>query len=229
MAVIYFGGCSITMGTGFDSQQQDPRIYPNLVKTNDDQVINDAEGGSSNFKIFNKAAKAIIDNHADIYVVQWSAVHRHWVYPAPNKGIYLGSIPEKNEYKDFVLQYQSLNHDYPNLMNVIDYSRILVDIAQHHNAMIVFVNGMLWWKPDWDNEYMRGLLKGLTTTEKQDFIERLDNNIELLDADCWANIYKSIIEMQIDDAPLDNHPGPNTHKQIAQHITKTINTLRNKK
>lgn len=225
MDMIYFGGCSITMGAGFEQSQQDPRIYPNLVKGRN-QSINDAEGGSSNLKIFTKAAKAIVDDLADIYVIQWSAVHRHWVYPMPNQGIYIGSAIENNRYQDFVRQYQSLNHDYPNLMAVIDYSRILHALAESRHMMIIFVNGMLSWKQDWTDPYMQGLLEGLAQKEKQDFIERFKNNLELMDRDNWTNIYESIAEMQIDDAPLDHHPGPKTHEKIAAMIDKTIDKLR---
>lgn len=221
--IYYFGGCSITMGAGFDQIQQDPRIYPNLVSN---QNINDAEGGSSNLKIFTKAAKAIIDERADIYIVQWSAVHRHWVYPMPNQGIYIGSAIEDNEYQDFVKQYQSLNHDYPNLMAVIDYSRILYELVESRHAAIVFVNGMLSWKSEWSDHYMQGLLKGLPQEEQQDFVERFNNNLELINLDHWANIYESIMEMQIDDAPLDHHPGPETHEKIARRIIETLDKIR---
>ncbi len=225
--MIYFGGCSITQGAGFNQEKKDLRIYPNLVASHG-AVINDAEGGSSNLKIFTKAAKAIIDDQADVYVIQWSAVHRHWVYPAPDKGIYIGSVIEENNYSDFVKQYQMCNHDYPNLMAVIDYTRILYDMAQSHHATIVFVNGLLAWMPDWKDSYMSSLLEDLSKEEQQDFQQRFQNNFELMPADHWANIYMSIAEMQVDDAPLDNHPGPKTHQKIADLITETLDILRGK-
>lgn len=225
--MIYFGACSIIMGAGFDQVQQDLRIYPNLV-AHDCQVINDAEGGSSNLKIFTKAAKAIIDDKADIYVIQWSAVHRHWVYPAPDKGIYIGSPVGGTEHSDFIKNYQLLNHDYPNLMSVIDYTRILTDLAAAHHAIIVLVNGMLCWKKDWQDQYMRSLLDDLTVEQQQDFQQRFDNNFELMPLERWANIYMSIAEMKIDDAPLDDHPGPRTHQRIAELVTDTIDKLRDK-
>jgi hypothetical protein len=226
---IYATGCSITAGDGFPKGKQDPAIYLNLLAQNySAAMINDAEGGSSNLKIFTKAAKAIIDDRADIYVVQWSAAHRHWVYPAPNQGIYLGSTIEKNDHSDFVRQYQILNHDYPNLMTVMDYTRILYDMAQNRSAMIIFVNGLLSWKSDWNDHYMAGLLEDLPIKEQQDFRQRFQDNLELMPTDCWANIYMSIAEMQTDNAPLDNHPGPNTHQHIADLITITIDKLRAK-
>jgi hypothetical protein len=223
--MIYFGGCSITMGTGFHNTQQDPSIYPNIVAQDiNHMIINDAEGGSSNLKIFTKAAKAIIDDLADIYVVQWSAPHRHWLYPMPNQGIYIGSVFEENQYKNFVEQFQKYNHDYPNLMSVIDYCRIITELARLHSRGIVFVNGMLYWKPSWNDRYMEALLKDLDLTSQQDFQQRFDNNVELLDLSLWANPWISIAEMQQDNAPLDQHPGPLTHKKIADLVISVIDT-----
>lgn len=223
--MIYFGGCSITMGAGYVGEQQDPDIYPNIVGKNiNHDIINDAEGGSSNLKIFIKASKAIIDNRADIYVIQWSAPHRHWMYPAPDQGIYIGSTIETNHYAKFIEQFQKYNHDYPNLMAVIDYCRIITELAFARDRKVVFVNGILHWKPNWDNEYMKPLLEDLDPVSQKDFQERFNNNIELLRPDSWANLWTSIAEMQCDNAPLDHHPGPLTHKKIADLVTAVIDT-----
>ena len=223
--MIYFGGCSITIGAGYHKAQQDPNIYPNLVGTKlGHNVINDAEGGSSNLKIFTKAAKALVDDSADIYVIQWSAPHRHWLYPAPDQGIYIGSSSEDNQHKKFIEQFQRYNHDYPNLMSVIDYSRIIVELAQRKNKSIVFVNGMLRWKPDWNDGYMESLVEDLDPISRQDFQQRFNDNVELLDIARWANPWTSITEMQQDNAPLDQHPGALTHRKIADLITAVIDT-----
>lgn len=223
--MIYFGGCSITMGAGYVGVQQDPNIYPNVVGKNiNHDIVNDAEGGSSNLKIFTKVAKAIVDDRADIYVIQWSAPHRHWMYPAPDQGIYIGASAEDNCYKKFVEQFQKYNHDYPNLMSIIDYSRILLALAQGRSHSVIFVNGMLSWKPDWNDPYMKSLLENLDLKDQKDFQERFDNNVELLDLGTWANLWHSIMEMQEDDAPLDQHPGIKTHRKIADLITAMIDT-----
>ena len=223
--MIYFGGCSITMGAGFEKVQHDPDIYPNIVgRYFGYRLINDAEGGSSNLKIFTKAAKAIIDDRADIYVIQWSAPHRHWLYPAPDQGIYIGSESDDDRYREFVEQFQKYNHDYSNLMAVIDYSRILTELAVGRSRQMIFINGMLFWKPDWNDRYMKSLLEDLGSTDRLDFQNRFDNNIDLLDPKQWANMWLSIAEIQEDDAPLDAHPGPQTHKKIANLVTEVLDT-----
>ena len=211
--MMYVGGCSITQGAGFEKEKEDPRIYPNLIGNS---VINDAEGGSSNLKIFLKAATAIIDNLADVYIVQWSAVHRHWVYPAPDQGIYFGSMLDPNSPNNkLIAQYQLLNHDYGNIMQLIDFCRILQDQASSHNVKLLFVNGLVNWSNDinW--------MKELVSTAESDhdrFVEQMQNNMELVDWDLWVNPWNNMYAVRLDEAEDDLHPGPLTHKRIAEQL-----------
>jgi hypothetical protein len=232
MAMIYFGGCSITMGAGYPTQQQDPGIYSNLVATAmRSHADNQAEGGSSNHKIFLRTAKALLDRHHDAYFVQWSALHRHWVYPSPKQGFYIGSYTDNNiADRTFVAQYQLLNHDYSNIMNLIDYTRILQQMADDAGSDIWFVNGMVPWTEDMLTDtdpsvYAQSLYQGLTLAEIEDYSERLRNNLELVDWTQWINPWTSIADMQKDNAPLDTHPGPETHALIADMILEAINEI----
>ena len=227
--MIYFGGCSITMGAGFEGVQQDSRIYPNLIGNAD----NNAEGGSSNLKIFTRAAKALLDRRHDMYFVQWSALHRHWLYPSPKHGFYIGAYTDRNLVdQNFVAQYQLLNHDYSNIMSLIDYTRILQQMANDAGRDIWFINGMVPWTQDMltvdetPSEYALGLYQGLDDNEITDFSERLRNNLELVDWTQWINPWSSIRDMQEDDAPLDDHPGPRTHRKLADMIIERIDTQR---
>ena len=201
--MIYFGGCSITEGEGFSNKKQDLRIYPNLISTH---TINDADGGSSNLKIFLKAAKAIIDGLADHYVIQWSAVHRHWIYPTPDSGIYLADTGNKH-----AKWYQQRNHDYGNILQLIDFTRIL----QSYNVSIVFLNGLVDWSndPEWMKELVADANSG-----HDDFVKNLQNNIELVNWDLWVDPWNSIYSTKLDVAEDNLHPGPQTHKHIADQI-----------
>jgi len=225
---IYASGCSITEGTGFIGGKEDPAIYPNLLAQRySADVINDAEGGASNLKIFLRAAKAMIDLDADIFVIQWSAIHRHWMYPMPNQGVFVGTPTESTEHKKFVEQFQRLNHDYANLMTVIDFTRILQDQAREKNRRICFVNGLISWKSDLlhrkqESDYAQLLFDGLDKNERNDFADRLANNMELMNWNLWANSWETVYDFKSDDAPLDRHPGPRTHKKLAELIAQVI-------
>ena len=236
MAVIYFGGCSFSMGAGFDQEIDDHRIYPNIVGSElGYQVINEAEGGSSNLKIFIRAAKALIENVADIYVLQWSALHRHWLYPTPDSGLYLGGSWENTPNSDFIKRFQQLNHDYGNIMQLIDFCRIIYSMSQMLDRQVIFVNGLLPWTQDLlctdlpTSSYVEELLKDLAPEDRQEFKSRITNNLELLEWQSWANPWNSMWDMKIDDAPLDDHPGPETHKLIARNVVDAIRRTQCKK
>lgn len=224
---IYFGGCSITQGDGYPDQSLDPRIYPNLVSQHYGMICdNQAENGSSNLKIFMRAAKNLIPGEHDIYVIQWSSVQRHWLYPAPDRALYLSNAQETmGDDRDFEIEFQLRNHDYGNIMAVIDYSRILTRMAHSHGRNIVFVNGILHWTPDMldgtmSSEYAQLLLSGVGSR----YAEALKNNLELLDWSLWANPWDSVFATGVDRGPLGHHPGPLTHKNIADKITKVIDS-----
>jgi hypothetical protein len=209
----YFNGCSITQGAGFANEKLNSNIYPNLLATDH---INDASGGASNLKIFLHSSKAIIDNLADAYIVQWSALHRHWVYPAPDQGIYIGSMLDPGQTNsDFVAQYQLLNHDYGNIMQLIDFCRILQDQASSHQAKLIFVNGLV----DWSNsqDWMVKLVEDASSDHDR-FIETLQNNLELVDWNLWINPWNNMYDSRLDEADDGLHPGPLTHKHIADQI-----------
>jgi hypothetical protein len=224
--MIYFGGCSITQGSGFYNEKRDASIYPNIIaKQLTIPALNAAEGGSSNLKIFTAAAKAIMDQQAEIYIIQWSALHRHWLYPQPNQGFYIGSDVELPEYKQFVAQFQLLNHDYSNIMSVVDYTRLLTHMAQQSNAHVYFINGLLPWTEDLltgakESEYTQTLFKDVD--DPAPFKEQLKNNLELVDWSLWANPWTSINEMAVDLGPLGHHPGSETHSKIANMIINLI-------
>jgi len=218
MKTIYFSGCSITEGHGFENKSNDERIYPHLVcSSTNSKCINDAEGGSSNLKIFTKTAKAIVDEKADVYVVQWSALHRHWLYPKPDDALYIGSQKDS-----FTKQFQLRNHDYGNLLSVIDYTRILEYMCKKQQTRILFVNGLVTWSNNPLDEYYDNLTLGYNKHVKQQLIDQIFNNIDLVDMTLWINPWINVYESKVDDAPLDSHPGPKTHKLLADLIIEKL-------
>ena len=145
----------------------------------------------------------------------------------PNQGVFVGTPLESSEHKKFVEQFQRLNHDYTNLMTVIDFTRILQDLAREKNHHICFVNGLINWKSDLlyrkqESDYARSLFDGLTADETTDFADQLANNLELVDWSLWANTWNTVYDFKTDDAPLDQHPGPVTHKKLAELIAQVI-------
>jgi hypothetical protein len=96
---------------------------------------------------------------------------------------------------------------------------------------IWFINGMLPWTQDMltnqsPSAYAKTLFQDLDDDQTQDFSERLRNNLELIDWTQWINPWHSIVDFKLDHAPLDDHPGPATHRKIADMIYQRIDTSR---
>jgi hypothetical protein len=103
-------------------------------------------------------------------------------------------------------------------------------MADDASCDIWFVNGMLPWTEDMlsgseSSQYAQQLYQGLSEHEVQDFKQRLQNNLELIDWNQWINPWLSIPDMQIDNAPLDTHPGPGTHAKLAEMILDVIDNI----
>ena len=61
----------------------------------------------------------------------------------------------------------------------------------------------------------------------QEFRNRLTNNLELINWQLWANPWTSVRDMQQDNAPLDDHPGEQTHCEIADKIITVLEKINN--
>lgn len=245
---ICFNGCSITQGVGYPEEQRKNFVYPWLVSqaVNFD-LDNIAVGGSSNYQIFLRSAKAVISQKYKIVITQWSALNRLWLYPGPDTSFFVNdqnnhefnyrnihlSKSQKKHLQDTLL---ILNHDWKNIFDLIDYCLILEALAKEHTKLI-FVNGLLPWTSDLVVPVGNNLDSSLSdyTKEILDFDNRDDKEIVLLfqqlqtkfktlNQNLWVNLFDSIQQNVVDRAPLDNHPGPISQKMIAD---KVINYLKN--
>jgi hypothetical protein len=237
---VCFNGCSFTVGEGFDPQDRNC-IYDRLLskKFNFDRV-NIAKEGSSNYTIFMRTVEAISSNQYNIIFVQWSALNRIWLSPGPKcqyfvndglpefsyRNIHL-SLKEKQKFNDTLLL---LNHDYQNIFDLIDYCKILNQLALGR-TQLVFINGLVPWMSDLTVPLSQDLSTLLSTYSKEilDFDTRDDDEIrelfvELqhkfaeLDLSNWVNVFNSFNHNIVDCGPLGHHPGVQSHQWMADQI-----------
>ena len=50
------------------------------------------------------------------------------------------------------------------------------------------------------------------------FVVQMQNNMELVDWDLWIDPWNNMYEVRLDEAEDGLHPGPLTHKHIADQI-----------
>jgi hypothetical protein len=243
MTSVCFNGCSFTVGAGFPVEQRDLYIYDRLIskKFNFDRT-NIAVGGSSNYKIFLRSAAALSSGHFDIVFSQWSALNRIWLSPGPDseffsndkkipdfkyRNIYL-SPQKKQEFQNTLL---ILNHDYQNLLDLVDYCNILDSLAKLNNVKSVYINGLLPWQTDLIapltnnlecllSDYSKEILDFKNRDDKEIllFFTQLQKKIKLLNKKNWVNQFESMRFLSTDNGPEGHHPGIKSHQLMADLI-----------
>lgn len=238
-----FTGCSFTVGVGLEQEKLDVHNYCNLVSDHyRAEVKNLAAKDNSNYNIFMSALNELLHNSPDTLFVQWSGLNRLWLYPGPDTHLIVSQEAQRDyNYRDihytksqlqkFADQYQLLNHDYKNLLTVIEYSNILSELATEQTN-VVFINGLIPWKQDLtdlsslDNpaEKFSKYTKQLMDFETRDDSElhklftSLYNAIETLDEDRWVNMFESMYSKIQDVGTDDRHPGIKSHGNYAEMI-----------
>jgi hypothetical protein len=245
---VCFNGCSFTEGEGFPEYQRKYYIYDRLLsnKFNFD-LTNIASGGASNYKIFMRSALAITSQKYDIVFTQWSALNRLWLYPGPDSKFLINDIKNPDfRYREIYLsptQKQKfnntllmLNHDYQNIIDLIDYCNILTSLANKLSTRIIFINGLVPWTADLSTPLGNNLSSSMSTYFKNilDFDTRSDSEIinffsalqtkfTELDLSKWVNVFDSFHENIIDKGPEGHHPGIKSHQWMADQISTYLN------
>lgn len=144
-------GCSHSANSGFN-EQNSHKHYPNLLKKQlGCDIINLSIGGMSNHEIFSRALEHItlgdINEH-DILLVQWSSLHRLWVYQQDNNvDDFTQVLPHPSGlnsdlvwplYKTYSAYYCN---DYMALKFWFEYMISLQSVCKLKNINYVFVNG----------------------------------------------------------------------------------------
>lgn len=235
-------GCSFTAGDGFDPETLDDYIYPSLVARKFMlDCDNLAVSGASNHMIFMISARAILSKKYELVVCQWTALNRLWLSPGPDAWYYTtGDGKSSYDYRDIHLTSHDkrsledkillLNHDYQNILDLIDYVNILNELAKCNGIKIAHVNGLVPWQSDLANSTTINFeLLSDYTKEMLDFVNRDDAEIHTslqklqlkfstLDIENWVNIFDSFQHNTIDVAPQGHHPGIKSHQIMADKL-----------
>jgi hypothetical protein len=233
---VAFAGCSMTRGDGFDMAYLAPEIWPNIIsRVFDFEPKNLGISGASNLRIFQTASQAILSKKYDLVFCQWTMLNRLWLSPDPDIWYFVtGDIKHSFEYRNVKLNQQEktdlermitqLNHDYQNIIELVDYIKILEELAQHNQVKIAHVNGMVPWQSDLSDEntvndfsawspYTRQLLDfdNRSDEEIKKLFLKLHNKFLELNPRRWINLFNSFQSQIVDVAPLGPHPGLRSH------------------
>lgn len=241
-----FCGCSMTFGEGFTVEDRKRYVYDSLVSQHFKfENFNLGIKGAGNYEIFMQAANAARSKKFDLIFVQWTVLNRMWLSPGPDTHLFLNDnkVPDfhyrdlyisPNELTKFKKLLLILNHDYQNLLDLIDWCNFLEIIAKSTNTKIVFINGATRWEEDIITPLDNNLEKSLSNYSKEmlEFDSRPDTEIisyflklqkkfAELDTtkwvclfDCWDKHFIDLVD--------DGHPGINSQKWVANKIINYI-------
>lgn len=251
---VCFAGCSFTYGEGFaSSQERDQYVYDRLVAREFElNHSNVAQPGNSNYKIFLDAAKSITSGKYQIVFAQWTGLRRIWLHPGPDTCYKISPADLREQpdyvYRDIFISKKDrkkindtiviLNHDYQNLLDVIEYCNILERLANNCNTKVYFINGLVPWQQDLFTELKSNLSNSLSnfTKDMLDFDNRSDDEIikfvselqtatSTLNQSLWVNITESFQKNATDVGPVGHHPGIKSNQWMADQI---VNFLKDK-
>lgn len=246
---VCWNGCSYTYGEGFDDADRLSHTYTALVNTRLGwDGINLSQRGSSNHEIFIRSAQAISSRCYDVVITQWSGLNRLWLRPGPDTVLMSNQESKPYHYRDIYLsgrdkntlvnQLRLLNHDYGNIFYLVDYCKILQQLAAYNQTKIVYINGLVPWQSDLTHQgpledlgtvlsdYTKSILDFDNRDDQEiiEFFDRLRIKFSEIDPSSWVNLFESMSSLKLDHAPLDTHPGKKSHILYADMVIQYIKT-----
>jgi hypothetical protein len=248
---VCFNGCSFTSGDGIPVEQRDDVIYDRLISKKLNLTSNNiALGGSSNYEIFMRSANAIMSGKYDLVITQWSVLNRICFNAGPDSSArYFANDTENPDfrYRDLYISSAKrtlfrnmvllLNHDYQNIIDLIDYCSILKRLAGS-STQVVFINGLIPWGPDLVNPLRTDLSTSLGNYSKSmldfdnrnkaeviEFFKKLQDKFTELDTSLWVNIFNPFMVNRIDRAADGEHPGPISHQWMATQLENYLTNI----
>jgi len=248
--IAIFGG-SNPAGKGYQEEKSSECIYPNLLQKHGFDVENISVPGIGYRDLFIKIVKYFTLSKCDIAVIEWNSFFRHSYnfYADYNFHLNYHTINEKSDikklekfcgisnrdFKTFFKVLRMIDSEYGRILDIIDFCNTIVKMAKYYKTDVVMLSSSTIWPHDIINYQNRDLYKNLSKFSRiiLDFDNRDDHEIvemitkmqqrfQTLDQTVWIDLFKGIREYQIDNAPLDEHPGPKTHQIIANRILHHI-------
>ena len=233
-----FAGCSYPAGAGFPLAKDEPALWVNQLH---DQFfshtvkLNVALSGRSNAGIFQDTVKHMLSHPVEFAVVSWTSMPRYELEVgfelestrlcmAPNGIIapyYLHDIEYSQSYLESIRdRFTSLAHDIYEIANLVDYTRIIKQLAQVTHTRVFFINGLCPWDQDFfvrknnvlPSEYTPYTQELLIATERDDadvfkLYNKMHDRLVGIDSADWLNLYDSLRSTRIDVNDDGSHPG----------------------
>lgn len=256
MTYCVFAGCSLTAGTGFALEKNEPQLWVNQIHNNlfsHTTKLNLGLGGRSNAGIFQDTVTALTLYPVEYAIVEWTSMPRYelelgfelyntrqfFIPNGPCKDHQLNDIKYSKEYLNSIRdRFVSLAHDCYEIINLIKYVNVIVNLAKITNTKVFFVNGNCTWDSDFfvqkhnvlPTDYTTYTQKLLNISNRDDveifqLYKKLHDEFEQaggVNESLWLNLYSSMVRTQIDVNSDQSHPGIESNNQFAETFSKAL-------
>ena len=238
--------------------QDDPnhsRLWANqlLSKLDDFEIINLSKRGVNNHWIFMEAMSALTQDHYDLVVIQWTGLGRillpvglelyntHTIITHGFDVNLVNHITLPGKWlQDVGYRLKSFSNLHWDILNIVRYVNILIQIQQLKKSKICFVDSGLQWSPGYFEKKSITKPSELSKFEQHMLeVEHRDDS-EIFDlynmihnqyqeygniqTDNWLNLYQSHESWRVDTiAPDDFHPGYLSQDVLAQCLWPALN------
>jgi len=251
-------GCSITSGYKMTAGHDDPdhhRLWSNqlLSKLDNFEIINRSKTGVNNHWIFMEAMSALTQDHYDLVLIQWTGLGRIFLpaglelydtYTNMTSGLDMNlvnrSILPGKWLQDVNNRLKSFSNLHWDILNIVRYVNILIQIQQLKKSKICFVDSGLQWSLGYFEK--KSITKPLELSKFEQYILEVEHrdDSEIFDlynmihnqyqeygniqTDNWLNLYQSHESWKVDTiAPDDFHPGYLSQDILVQCLWPALN------
>jgi hypothetical protein len=254
-------GCSLTDGTGLSLGKQDPDLWVNIFfdqinKTQQTTLLNLATPGRSNAGIFADTAENLFRYDCKYAFVTWTSMPRYELdlglelyYTkqmfAPNAFMLDHRLNQLNYSSDYLSnicnRFTMLAHLHHEIVQLVRYTNILIEIATRTNTKIFFINSACPWDrgffdfventlPSDYTEFTKQLIGIETRSDDEIFqlYKKMHDDYQQhngIQEHSWLNLYRSFRTNAVDfSATAPYHPGEKTNKLVAEDLYQSFSS-----
>lgn len=249
-------GCSFTAGHGLDGGIKDSRLWINQI-FDDHDITNTAISGLNNHSIFIASAQELKHADYDIALVAWSAIPRFNLKLGLE--VYSTVTMLKDHSQDVNLnpyctvsnrwqkkvgdQLRKYHNDHWDILHLVNYVNILIDLTRNTKTKIFFVNALCPWPDGYFNfahvdnyrtdlnSYYQNLIQIRTRDDIGigKLYEKIHNDYESaggIHEEYWLNLYHSLVNQRVDSiSDSDNHPGYLSQDMYAKYFKDKLDNI----
>lgn len=270
MKKLVYTGCSFTAGDGWEDSSRtpvkdSPNLWTNLCHQNIERFktleqVNAGVTGASNTDIFQNTVKVIAQYNKNIDTVfcQWSGMPRYnftvgfelWNTSGnffsnrklPDITLNRGDVFSREYIDDLVNRLKVLHHLHWEILKVVEYSNIILNLSNVIGFNVFFINGLCPWDKDYFVELENVKPESYTPFTKKNILNidsRDDKDIYKLyslahkhyreaggiNESNWINLYKSMLSQKIDVNSDKIHPGTQSNQIYYSTVAKRLQEL----